>query len=131
MSETPAEAINTTEATDAQVLQADQAINQDPQIDDAPAASGSVYDDEEAWPYRKLQAEAKDRGLDASGKREELVARLVEDDGAANSFGGVDPSSGVENGGIARSTEFSSTHADSLQSLSDARRAAQLKAVQV
>lgn len=127
MSETPAEEAVNTEATDAQTLQADQAINQDPQIGDAPAASGSVYDDEEAWPYRKLQAEAKDRGLDASGKREELVARLVENDGAAD----VDPGSGVENGGIARSAEFSSTHADSLQSLSDARRAAQLKAVQV
>lgn len=34
----------------------------------------------EEWEYKDLQAEAKARGLDASGKKEELVARLNEHD---------------------------------------------------
>lgn len=32
------------------------------------------------WEYSDLQAAAKDRGLDARGKRDELVDRLTEDD---------------------------------------------------
>lgn len=34
----------------------------------------------EGWTYAQLQAECKDRGLPASGKTEELLARLIESD---------------------------------------------------
>lgn len=38
------------------------------------------YDDEAAWSYRELQDEAKVRKLTATGSREELIARLRQDD---------------------------------------------------
>lgn len=38
--------------------------------------------DYSTWAYRKLQKEAKNRGLDASGSGDEIAARLAEDDAA-------------------------------------------------
>lgn len=43
---------------------------------EAVTATADDYDDEDEWEYRDLQDEAKERGLKASGKREDLVARL-------------------------------------------------------
>lgn len=119
-------------ATEAEQLQATQ-ITQEPGAGEG--APVGVYDDEADWPYRKLQAEAKGRDLDASGKREEIIARLVESDMAdgvavTGPSTGEDPNAGVENGGIGRNVEVSSTHADALQSMSDARRKAQLAAIE-
>lgn len=49
---------------------------------EAPAGAAALddYEDEEEWPYADLQAEAKDRGLKASGSRQEIIQRLREDD---------------------------------------------------
>jgi hypothetical protein len=42
---------------------------------------GDNYDDEEVWSYRDLQEEAKGRtDVSAAGSREEIIARLREDD---------------------------------------------------
>ena len=39
------------------------------------------YDDEDVWSYNDLQQEAKDRkGVSAAGSRQDIVARLREDD---------------------------------------------------
>lgn len=48
------------------------------------------YDDKIAWPYAALQAECKERELDGSINvaREDLVARLREDDEKKRSDGG-------------------------------------------
>lgn len=43
---------------------------------------GDDYDDDSAWTYQDLQQEARNRGLTATGKREEIVARLRENDAA-------------------------------------------------
>ncbi len=40
------------------------------------------YDDETAWAYTDLQQEARNRQLNAGGKREEIVARLRQHDAA-------------------------------------------------
>lgn len=48
----------------------------------------SQADEEDAyadWSYSDLQAECKERDLPAGGKKEELIARLVEDDENADS----------------------------------------------
>jgi hypothetical protein len=97
-----AQAVNTTDATGAQAQQADVTINQDPVVGEtysSPEATqradqsgtaqpvnadagdtGDDYDNEDAWGYRDLQQEAKSREINASGTREEIVARLREDD---------------------------------------------------
>lgn len=49
---------------------------------DAPADLEDDYDDESEWSYKDLQTEAKGRELPASGSREEIVARLRENDAA-------------------------------------------------
>ena len=49
---------------------------------DAPADLEDDYDDESEWSYKELQTEAKERELPASGSREEIVARLRENDAA-------------------------------------------------
>lgn len=113
--------VNVSDATEGQQLQATQEIENDPQVNEAEPADN--YDDEEAFPYRKLQSLAKDRELDASGKRDELVARLREADAAGS--GEEDPA----NDGVELDYGLSGSHADVLQSLSDARRKAQLEAV--
>lgn len=41
------------------------------------------YDSYEDWDYRDLQAEAKERGLPATGSAEEIIERLVADDEGA------------------------------------------------
>lgn len=41
---------------------------------------GDDYDDESVWTYSDLQQEARNRGLAANGKREEVVARLRKHD---------------------------------------------------
>jgi hypothetical protein len=162
---TPAEAkpsalaANVTEASEGERQQADVTINQDPSIGDQPAegsgprtAASDDYDDEEAWPYRKLQHEAKERTGSGGGTREEIVARLRE--AASSGGGGVDLAGGsdqnlgaettdaepapevprsevdptnVENGGIQR-TDAGQQHAEILQGLSDERRQQQLEA---
>ena len=140
------QASNVTIASEGEQQQADVTINQDPHIGDGPADD---YDDEEKWPYRALQQEAKGRELDASGKREEIVARLrggsVSGSETPRHLQGVEttdadtsdqpdaprqsvPSEGVEHGGIQR-TGRAQDHAEVLQGMSDARRQQQLAAV--
>jgi hypothetical protein len=125
-------------ASEGQIQQADVTINQDPVVgtndgnEDPGAGDGPAdsYDDEGAWPYRALQQEAKHRDLDASGKREEIVARLREADAAGNvapAAAGVEPTS-VVNGGINPSGR-AIEHASVLQGLSNERRAQQLASV--
>lgn len=129
-------------ASEGQIQQADVTINRDPSInsadgnEDPGTGGGDNYDDESAWPYRSLQQEAKHRDLDASGKRDELVARLREadgdsgnatQDGPAVETALVNPTS-VENGGINK-TDRGIEHAGVLQSLSAQRRAQQLAVV--
>lgn len=41
---------------------------------------GDNYDDTKVWPKGDLVKEAEDRNLDSSGNREEIIARLREDD---------------------------------------------------
>lgn len=124
--------VNTTAATEAQVTEA-QAIANDPVVaaggeegGEQQQGAGDNYDDDEAWPYRQLQQEAKNRDLDASGKREEIVSRLREHDAGGS---GSSPDSGTENGVVQRS-ERAPQHADILQADSDERRRQQLAAVQ-
>lgn len=142
---------NVTRASEGQEQQADVTINQDPTIgtgdENADPGTGGVadsdgpkdnYDDENAWRYRALQQEAKGRGLPGDGTRDELVARLRENDAQRadnDSSAGtssvptasVDPDL-VENGGIQRSGR-GTHHAEVLQGLSQERRQAQLAAV--
>jgi hypothetical protein len=134
-------AANVTEASEGQTQQADVTINQDPIVGSAEARQDD-YDDEEKHPYRALQQLAKGRDLDASGKREEIVARLRANDAGQDTdgarvtpensgspaYGAVDPTN-VENGGIQR-TSVAVDHASVLQGLSNDRRAQQLAAVQ-
>lgn len=47
---------------------------------DPEQALADNYDNEDAWSYRDLQDEAKGRSLAATGSREDLIARLREDD---------------------------------------------------
>lgn len=148
-------------ATPEQVLQAEQEIDIDPQVTNDDGNGDAVsdepepgpYDDEDAWPFRKLQAEIKERNegreddkrISGQGTRDELVARLTEDDNAAKSPGiadedgdpadedeeieGPDNAEASANGGIEVDTVLSGTHADILQGLSDARKASQLAAL--
>jgi hypothetical protein len=159
------QASNVNRASEGQQAQAGQAIEGDPHIgvgnlsrdldptprggtEDTATDSGDPsdnYDDEDAWPYRSLQQEAKSRHLPGDGKRDELVARLRQSDQAnAGLTAGVadthNPapaedtprqevsSSDVDNGGIQR-TEFARKHAEILQGLSAERRQQQLSAV--
>lgn len=127
---------NVTRVSDGQIAEAEQAIDNDPTIgtgdENAPAADN--YDDEDAWPYRKLQAELGDRDLNASGKRPDLIARLrASDTERAADTGGVptatvDPAA-VQNGGIGVNTARSQAHAEVLQGLSAQRRQQQLATV--
>jgi len=140
---------NVSRASEGQTQQADVTINQDPTIgtgdENADPGTGGVasndtdgptdnYDDENAWRYRALQQEAKQRGLNGGGERDELIARLREND-AQQAAGGdasqvptasVDPST-VENGGIQR-TSRGTHHAEVLQGLSQQRKQQQLAA---
>jgi hypothetical protein len=157
------QASNVNRASEGQQAQAGQAIEGDPHIgtgnlagDLEPTPQGSTaegagdgpsdnYENEDAWPYRQLQQEAKSRHLPGDGKREELVARLRQSDqGNADLTAGVSDtqnpppaedspraevsSSDVDNGGIQR-TEFAKNHAEILQGLSAERRQQQLTAV--
>ncbi|HEX8321685.1 hypothetical protein [Longimicrobium sp.] len=142
-------AANTSEVAPAQNKQADVEINQDPLVgtvqppaaEEAEEDDGDDYDDENVWPYRRLQSEAKDREINAAGTRDEIVARLREADanGPAQSDGTSEPKAAEEvqgsnatasvNGGIALNSERSQLHAETLQSLSDERREQQLAAV--
>jgi hypothetical protein len=45
-------------------------------VESAPVVSSDDYEDENKWPYRRLQQEAKNKGIDGGGKREEIIARL-------------------------------------------------------
>lgn len=139
---------NVTVASEGEMQQADVTINQDPEVTtgDVQTAGADDYDDEQKWPYRALQQEAKQSDVDASGKREEIVARLrAKASGGGDSsenlgaptittdpadpppLGSVDPTN-VENGGIQRSGR-GQEHAEILQGLSNDRRKAQLAAV--
>jgi hypothetical protein len=139
---------NVNRASEGETQQADVTINQDPVVasGDAQTAGADDYDNEEAWPYRKLQAHAKETTGDGSGKRDEIVARLrAQASGGGDSSqnlgadttdadpadpaprGAVDPTN-VENGGIQR-TGRGQEHAEILQGLSNDRRKAQLAAV--
>jgi len=126
-------ASNVNRASEGEMAQADQTINGDPSAttgDAQTAGATDTYDDENEWPYRKLQSHAKDQDVEAGGKREEIVARL-----RAKASGGtsdvpradVDPQV-VENGGI-QTTGFGQAHAEILQGLSADRRKQQLAAV--
>lgn len=141
------QASNVTRGSEGQTQQADVTINQDPTVstgdEQTVGTEGSQatehaddYDDDEVWPYRKLQAHAKELDVDASGKRDEIVARLREKAASGSGTdtgttdvprGAVDPTN-VENGGI-RKTSVGQTHAEILQGLSNERRAQQLAAV--
>lgn len=126
MPEDPAQEINTADATEGQQAQADQAITQDPTVE-APGAEAEpgAYD---GLKLEELRAELKRRELPTSGNKDELVARLIEADGK-----GSDEDEDADqpvNGGIQVDRVFSDAHADTLQELSNARRAAQLKATQ-
>jgi hypothetical protein len=129
---------NVRRASEGQMQQADVTINQDPTVSsgdtqtagaDTAAAPADNYDDENEWPYRALQQEAKGRDLDASGKRDEIVARLRGASGAGSDVPrGEVPSEVVDNGGIQR-TSFGQDHAEILQGLSNERKQQQLAAV--
>jgi hypothetical protein len=171
---------NAPEASEGEQVQADATINQDPTVGTTNAATEDItsnsgsdagtktgdtatggtatddYDNEDAWHYRDLQREAKSRNLNAGGDREELVAKLREDDSqrasgspAASSDADAEaldtepvgtneppaddvprsevPEEQVVNGGINR-TDFSKEHSSVLQGLSDERRDQQLSA---
>jgi len=123
--------VNVSDAAEQQKLQAAQEIENDPQINEGGAVADE-YDDESKYTYRDLQGLAKDRDLDASGKRDEIVARLREADSAktgAAPSGSSDAAAASANGGIKLDMGISGSHADVLQSLSDARKKAQLEAV--
>lgn len=160
------QASNVNRASEGQQAQAGQTIEGDPHVGvgnlagdleptpqrgtaegDADGPSDN-YEDEDAWPYRSLQQEAKSRHLPGDGKREELVARLRQSDAGttnADLTAGVadtqNPApaedspraevsgSDVDNGGIQR-TEFAQKHAEILQGLSNERRQQQLAAVE-
>ena len=47
---------------------------------EAEADTEDNYDDAEVWSYSDLQAEAKSRSVSAAGPREDVVARLREND---------------------------------------------------
>lgn len=133
--------VNVSDATEEQKLQAAQEIVNDPSVSpagDADAAPSGGYDDEEAYPFRKLQDEIKARNegreeddrISGRGSREELVARLVEDDAAQSAKIQDNPNvQASANGGIRTDTVLSGTHADILQGLSSARKQAQLAAI--
>lgn len=137
---------NVSRASEGEQQQADVTINQDPVVStgDVQTAGSEDYDDENAWPYRKLQQRAKQRGLDGSGKREEIVARLRDtggvegedetprhlqgvettdatDEGIAETPRESVDSDTVDNGGIQR-TGRGQEHAEILQGLSAERR---------
>lgn len=48
--------------------------------DDGGSEPTDNYDDEDAWSYKDLQAEAKKRELPAGGSRDEIIVRLRADD---------------------------------------------------
>jgi hypothetical protein len=138
------QASNVNRASDGEKQQADVTINQDPTVSSGDeqtvgtegrqaSAPTDAYDDEEQYKYRDLQQLAKDRDIDASGKRDEIVARLREADQSGGSTGDavprgdVDPTN-VENGGIQR-TDRGQQHAEVLQGLSDERKSQQLAAI--
>jgi hypothetical protein len=135
-------ASNVNRVSEGQLTEAAQNIQGDPVVgqDSAQGASASDnYDDEEAWPYRALQHEAKGRDLDASGKRDEIIARLRESDGSQGqqesapapvnqaTGGGAASAESEANGGIQRSAR-ATRHAEILQRDSDERRQQQLAA---
>lgn len=147
---------NVRRASEGEKTQADQTINQDPTVEtrddnagprQASSSSGDGdsdnYGDEDAWPFRSLRQEAKGRGLNAGGDREEIIARLraADQGNDANTagLGSSDPGPSedvprasvegqVDNGGIQR-TDRAQQHAEVLQGLSDDRRQQQLAAV--
>lgn len=153
---------NVSRASEGQQAQASQTISGDPVVGTGNLAgdleptprggaeeqsSGDNYDDEDAWPYRALQQEAKSRHLPGDGKRDELVARLRAADQASSNTdltaGVAEPNNPppaedspraevstqvIDNGGIQR-TEFGQRHAEILQGLSQERRQQQLAAV--
>lgn len=144
---------NTNRVSEGEKAQADQTINQDPTIqtgdDNAGPRSASAgqdhnYEDENAWSFRALRQEAKGRGMNAGGDREELISRLKtadrgnDDNSAGLSSSDPGPSEAVprasvdteqvDNGGIQR-TGFAQQHAEVLQGLSNDRRQQQLSAV--
>lgn len=142
---------NVTRASTGETTQAAQTINGDPvaSTGDVQTAGADEYDDDEVWPFRKLQTHAKEVTGDGSGKRDEIVARL-----RAHASGGVavvassdnlgaqttdaDPAgpvptapvdpTNVINGGI-QQTSRGQEHAEVLQGLSQERRQQQLAAV--
>lgn len=147
-------ASNTNRTSEGQQAQADQTINQDPTVETRDENAGprqasnsgddsDNYGDEDAWPFRSLRQEAKGRGLNAGGDREEIIARLraADQGNDANTagLGSSDPGPSedvprasvegqVDNGGIQR-TEVAQQHAEVLQGLSNDRRQQQLAAV--
>lgn len=146
---------NVRRASEGEKTQADQTINQDPTVETRDDNAGprqasssgdgdsDNYGDEDAWPFRSLRQEAKGRGLNAGGDREEIIARLraADQGNDANTagLGSSDPGPSedvprasvegqVDNGGIQR-TDRAQQHAEVLQGLSDDRRQQQLAAV--
>lgn len=161
-STTESQESNVRRASEGETQQADVTINRDPTIGDEDAGpsrlqnaanpAGTDYDDEAAWPYRRLQSLAKSKGLPGDGKREELVARIRQsdesgqapDEGGEAGLGGAEtrttgpestdaPSAEVDpdqvvNGGITR-TDAGSAHASLLQGLSQQRKQQQLEQI--
>jgi hypothetical protein len=163
---------NVTRASEGEQVQARQTIEGDPTVGTGDMQnppenqfSGGTgltesqnYDDEDEWPYRRLQQAAKARTGDGSGRREELVSRLREADASAAESSSTDEnsepqhlqgvettdattedttgdiprqpvdSSQVDNGGIQR-TDRGQEHSEILQGLSQQRREQQLAAV--
>lgn len=59
-----------------QVIEILDNVTPDKEKDSEPVTPDSPYNDEDKWSYSDLQAEAKKRGLPATGSRQELVERL-------------------------------------------------------
>lgn len=71
----------------SEVVPADTATRAEDSDTASDPASNRDY---ESWSYRDLQAEAKNRGLSASGSQEDLVLRLLEHDERATADGDTD-----------------------------------------
>jgi hypothetical protein len=77
-------AVNTTEATEAQKLQADTEINQDPEIPDEDSqprtATSENVQDYDGMNLEELREELGNRHLSKSGNKPDLIARLRDHD---------------------------------------------------
>lgn len=116
--------VTTPDASNAQQLQADVEINQDPTVEVAHEATGDGGEDLHELTLVQLRERLKNRDLPTSGNKDELVERLQSVPEPAS-----DAQEASENGGIQVDLHANAVHSDVLQSLSDDRRALQLKGI--